>query len=170
MQRFTLHSNHLNKDPALTLWENQLIISTNSEVSTTEALVLFTCYDDVGCGVIKMLCMIRLVRKSDKQAVLRILHECTDTASTASPGHRVAAHWGQADTFLFGEKIPSFWSPFTGTWQHLEQHFSVSMTSFSGNSWAQALLYFCCLRQQTASCLLLLTIWINCIIQKVKWE
>lgn len=50
-----------------------------------------------------MLYSIRLLGKSDKQAVLGLLHECTDIAYTASPGQRVAAYWGQADTAVWGE-------------------------------------------------------------------
>lgn len=50
-----------------------------------------------------MLYSIRLLGKSDKQAVLGLLHECTDIAYTASPGQRVAAYWGQADTPVWGE-------------------------------------------------------------------
>lgn len=156
MQRFTLHSHHLNKDPALTSWENQLVISTTSEVTTTEALVLFVCYNDIDCGVIKMPYMIRLVRKSDNQAALG-LHECTDIAYTASPGQRVAAYWGQADTSVWGENPQLL--------KHLHRHLATSgrtlLSEHDKLHWelmAQVLLYFCCLRQQTASCLLLVAI------------
>lgn len=105
MQRFTLHSHHLKKDPALTSWENPLIISTISEVSTTEALVLFLCYDDTGCGVIKMP-YVRLVGKPDKQTVLGLLHEYMDMAHTASPGQR-----GPSRHFCVGRKSPAFEAP-----------------------------------------------------------
>lgn len=108
MQRFTLHSHHLNKDPALTSWENQLIIYTASEVSTTEALVLFICYNHTGCGVIKMPSMIRLVRKSDKQAVLGLLHRhSTHGLSRTKSGCLL----GPSRHFCLGRRSPAFEAP-----------------------------------------------------------
>lgn len=145
------------KDPALTSWENHPIISATSEVSTTEALVLFIRYDDAGCGVIKMPYMIRLVRKSDKQAVLGLLHEHTDIVHTTSAGQRGAAYWGQADTSLWRKNLQLL--------KYLHRHLATSgwtlLSEHDKLQWeltAQVLLYFCCLREQTASCLLLVTI------------
>lgn len=58
------------KDPTLTSWVSQLVLSTTSEISNTEAFVLFSNYmmlfDDTDCGVIKMPHMMRLAKKSDK--------------------------------------------------------------------------------------------------------
>lgn len=44
MPRFTLYSHHLMKDPTLTSWVSQLVLSTTSEISNTEAFVLFSNY------------------------------------------------------------------------------------------------------------------------------
>lgn len=77
-------------------------------------------------------------------------------AHTASPGQRVAAYWGQTDTSVWGENPQLL--------KHLHKHLAISgrtLLSKHKLQWelmAQVLLYFCSLRQQTASCLLLVTI------------
>lgn len=71
MQRFPLHSHchHLNKDCPNLMGESADYFH-NFRFSTIEALVLFICYNDMGCRVIKMPYMIRLVRKSENRQCL----------------------------------------------------------------------------------------------------